>query len=141
METWNMRKSNTPLRLDRGHELVDSGIISPVTLTFTVTSLQHCDLASFSRLLLLDTNTECRQPCYTIWTFGISCTIRHGPVIVLATESHGYQVGSSCFDLQQLDGVMTGRQLLCSYPVTFHVSPLCFRGFDLHVLDESDRSE
>ena len=54
METWNMRKSNTPLRLDRGHELV----ISPVTLTFIVTSLQHCDLDSFSRLLLLDTNTS-----------------------------------------------------------------------------------
>ena len=40
----------TPLRLDRGHELVDSGIIIP-------TSLQHCDLDSFSRLLLLDTIT------------------------------------------------------------------------------------
>ena len=39
METWNMRKSNTPLRLDRGHELVDSGIISPVNLMFIVTSL------------------------------------------------------------------------------------------------------
>ena len=57
METWSMRKSNTPLRLDRGHELVDSGIIIPVTLTFIVTSLQHCDLDSFSRLLLLDTIT------------------------------------------------------------------------------------
>ena len=32
---------------------------------------------------------------------------------------------------QQLDGVMTGHQLLCSDPVTFHVSPLCFGTFDL----------
>ena len=37
--------------------VVDSGIIIPVTLTFIVTSLQHCDLDSFSRLLLLDTIT------------------------------------------------------------------------------------
>ena len=42
---------------------------------------------------------------------------------------------------QQLDGVMTGHQLLCSDPVTFHVSLLCFGAFDLHLLDESDRSE
>ena len=103
---------NTPLRLDRGHELVDSGIIIP-------TSLQHCDLDSFSRLLLLDTIT------------GMSTTLLHelDPWNILR------------FDLQQLDGVMTGHQLLCSDPVTFHVSPLCFGAFDLHLLDESDRSE
>ena len=40
---------------------------------------------------------------------------------------------------QQLDGIMTGHQLLCSDPVTFHVSPLCFGASGL--LDESDRSE
>ena len=106
----------------------------PVPLTFIVTSLQHCDLDSFSRLLLLDTIT------------GMSTTLSHeldlwNLLHDLTLSRHGYQVGSSCFDLQQLDGVMTGHHLLCSDPVTFHVSLLCFGAFDLHLLDESGAQE
>ena len=141
METWNMKKSTTSLRLDRGHELVDSGIISPVTLTFIVTSLKHCDLDSIPRLLLLDTiNVD-------------NLVTRTGPVESLARSDmdpssslplRAMDIKLACrasaFN-KQLDGVMTGHQLLCSDPVTFHVSLLCFRGLDLHLLDESDRSE
>ena len=74
---------------------------------------------------------------------------RTGPVESLARSD---LVPSSSLPLRSMDIKLPRRastfnsltvsyQLLCSDPVTFHVSPLCFGAFDLHLLDESNRSE
>ena len=129
-----------------------------VTLTFVVSSSQHCDFDEFVVTLsvVLTASVAGHHRLLTLhfhWHVDNLVT-RTGPVEslarsdfghvhVLATESHGYQVDSSCFDrslvvlksrqswawqgyldqfdplvIEQLDRVMTGHQLLCSDPVS-----------------------
>ena len=126
---------------------------TPVTLTFIVTSLQHCDLDGFvvtasvarhHRLLTLHFHWQFNNLVARIGPVESLARSDFGHVHVLATETHGYQVDSSCFDhspvapksrqgwawqrchdqfdtlvIQQLDSVMTGHQLLGSDPLSF----------------------
>ena len=121
MESWTLRTlvfvfqhPSSARSWSRAGRLWDHRIGTPTTLTFVVSSPQHCDLDgfgvtlswSFSRLLLLDTIDSSRLHIH--WHVD-NLVARVGPVEslarsdfghvhVLATQSHGYQVDSSCFD-------------------------------------------
>ena len=134
-------------------------ICTSMTLTINVTSLQHCDLGECVRchavIVVLMTVAQHHRLLTLHFHWHVNNLVaRTGPVEslarsdfghihVLATESHGYQVDTSCFDhspvvpkcrqgwawqryldqfdtlvIQQLNSVMADYQLLCSDPLS-----------------------
>ena len=131
VETWNMRKSKQP----------SSTRIVVTSWSTLGSSFQP----NFNTAILIRSHNFC---CSTP-SRACQQPTRTGPVESLARSD---LVPSSSLPLRAMDiklagrastsnylTVMAGHQLLCSDPVTFHLSLLCFGAFDLHLLDESDR--
>ena len=203
---------HTPIRPGRGHELADSGINTDThpprphrhssdsdvyrllvsTLRYwwirrhTATVVLTASVARHHRLLTLHFHWHVDNPVARTGPVESLARSDFGHVHVLATESHGYQVDTSCFDIHLLfpscgmaglgkvtlinstlssfnslmaSGLATNSPLFwhCVIVHTLtpewrncpqlgnrlpirHVSALCFRAFDLHVLDFNRRT-